>query len=580
MEQPYISNIPSKTISQTRFGGINLANGTPLGEWEQLSNMDFSAYPAIKTCAPFSRTPLPEGITGYTFRGGELVYTVSDGIYTGGVKTALTLSEGEKTLVSMGAYIIILPDFIAVNTAANPITAEYGGQECSITGNLIEVNTNITSPYVDLHKDLYLQFDVDSEVSAKMSAFSKGDRVLLSWTDGGTAHSGYFTFLRFDVSGVNSTAQAKAVFDTDGLDTTYFYIAESYSGGVTAHNAQGAVMSKPPVPDMDFVVEHNNRLWGCSSKNHEIYCSSLGKPLCWGEYAGISTDSWAASVGTDGDFTAAAVYGNSVLFFKENCVHIVYGTKASNFTVSTISLRGVQKGSHRSLCQSGGLLYYKAPEGIYAFNGSSSAKVDARLGADISDTAVGTADDRYIIMITAGGTAYIYTCVHDCWYTRPLENAVSAHSINGRLYAITRDSGGDMAQVQLTGRHDGGNYDAETAFSAVSGSIGRGEVFGYIKKLRMSLEERQTHPDTAVSFALFVSCDKGEWQEVYSSDGSCDPADGNTLVIAPVIPLRCHSVKLKLSGTLSGSESSDPPSLTLYGIYLDREEGSEIGGKH
>ena len=67
---------------------------------------------------------------------------------------------------------------------------------------------------------------------------------------------------------------------------------------------------------------------------------------------------------------------------------------------------------------------------------------------------------------------------------------------------------------------------------------------------------------------------------MYSSDGSCDPADGNTLVIAPVIPLRCHSVKLKLSGTLSGSESSDPPSLTLYGIYLDREEGSEIGGKH
>ena len=64
MEQPYISNISTKTISATRFGGINLANGTPLGEWEQLSNMDFSAYPAIKTCAPFSCVPLPEGITG------------------------------------------------------------------------------------------------------------------------------------------------------------------------------------------------------------------------------------------------------------------------------------------------------------------------------------------------------------------------------------------------------------------------------------------------------------------------------------------------------------------------------------
>ena len=48
-------------------------------------------------------------------------------------------------------------------------------------------------------------------------------------------------------------------------------------------------------------------------------------------------------------------------------MHIVYGTKASNFTVSTIRLRGVQKESGGSLCISGGLLYYKAPEGVYCF---------------------------------------------------------------------------------------------------------------------------------------------------------------------------------------------------------------------
>lgn len=162
------------------------------------------------------------------------------------------------------------------------------------------------------------------------------------------------------------------------------------------------------IPQMDFIVEHNNRLWGCSSADHEIYCSKLGSAVEWGSYDGISTDAWAATVGSDGDFTGACVYANSVLFFKENCVHIVYGTKASNFTVSTIKLRGVQSGSGGSLCISDGLLYYKAPEGVFCFNGSAAHRIDSKLGGDITDTAVMTADGRYIVMAAADGTVYFY----------------------------------------------------------------------------------------------------------------------------------------------------------------------------
>ena len=72
------------------------------------------------------------------------------------------------------------------------------------------------------------------------------------------------------------------------------------------------------------------------------------------------------------------------MFFNENCVHIVYGTKASNFTVSTIKLRGVQSGSGGSLCISDGLLYYKAPEGVFCFTGSAAHRIDSKLGGDIT----------------------------------------------------------------------------------------------------------------------------------------------------------------------------------------------------
>lgn len=46
-------------------------------------------------------------------------------------------------------------------------------------------------------------------------------------------------------------------------------------------------------PDMDFLAVHQNRLWGCSSENHEIYASKLGDPANFHVYAGIASDSYA-----------------------------------------------------------------------------------------------------------------------------------------------------------------------------------------------------------------------------------------------------------------------------------------------
>ncbi len=82
-------------------------------------------------------------------------------------------------------------------------------------------------------------------------------------------------------------------------------------------------------PEMDFVVEKDNRLWGCSSADHEIYCCKLGDPTNWRAYQGVATDSYAVTVGTPGPFTGAAVSGSAVIFFKENCLHRVYGTQPS-----------------------------------------------------------------------------------------------------------------------------------------------------------------------------------------------------------------------------------------------------------
>ncbi len=93
-----VREITGGTESAVKFGGIDRSNGTPLGYWQELYGMDFTAFPALKTVKPFSYKALADGITGYTIKNGEIVYTKADGIYISGVKTAVNLSAGENSL--------------------------------------------------------------------------------------------------------------------------------------------------------------------------------------------------------------------------------------------------------------------------------------------------------------------------------------------------------------------------------------------------------------------------------------------------------------------------------------------------
>ena len=595
MESTYIRDTPSSRIrSATTFGGINRANGTPLGEWDRLNGFDITAYPALRTCLPYAYSDIVSSgeITGYTYRNGILVYTTAEGIYLDGKGTLTAipgLSAGDKTLVNIGAYIVILPDWALINTAdtANPVAMAKGAV---LTGNLLEYNQNQTKPTVSIFKLFYVDAPT-AEVTA--SGLAVGDSVKLSWTYGKRKMSKQLTINTIGTESYTGSGMTSIGFDTSDMpNTMWFYTEGRAMDNFRVPRITGATIQRV-MPDLDYVVEYNNRLWGCSSKNHEIYCSKLGEPLVWGAYSGISTDSWAATVGTDGDFTGACVFNGCVLFFKEDCVHSVYGTKASNFTITTYTVRGVQKGSAKSLCISEGLLYYKAPEGIFTFNGSASSRFDGKLCVDRdSRTACGTADDRYIVMAMSDGTVFYYDKLHSVWYNRTLPNVISMHNFSGSLYAITKDSNKAMQKVMLTTNVGMPRRMAETAFEAVTGELCRGELTStssysrkamhtVIKKLTMSVEEWHQQGVSSVQFAVSVQYDGGDWQTVYSYDGTADEADNNVVTLIPTIPMRCQRLRIKISGTITASSRVlSQPYLTLYGLFIDTEEASEIGGKH
>ena len=96
---------------------------------------------------------------------------------------------------------------------------------------------------------------------------------------------------------------------------------------------EGSVRIERSVPEMDYVIECQNRLWGCryGTENgkslNEIYCCALGDFKNWRQYMGLSTDSWTASVGSDGPWTGAVRECDFCVDFEANagCRRVGHG---------------------------------------------------------------------------------------------------------------------------------------------------------------------------------------------------------------------------------------------------------------
>lgn len=195
-------------------------------------------------------------------------------------------------------------------------------------------------------------------------------------------------------------------------------------------------------------------------------------------------------------------------------------------------------------------------------------------------------------MAMSDGTVFYYDKLHSVWYTRTLPNVISMHNFSGSLYAITKDSNNAMQKVMLTTDVEMSARTAETAFEAITGELCRGELAStssysrkamhtVIKKLTMSVEEWHQQGISSVQFTVSVQYDGGDWQTVYSYDGTAEEADNNVVTLIPIIPMRCQRLRIKISGKLAtGPDATAQPYLILYGLFIDTEEASDIGGKH
>lgn len=102
-------------VTVSKFGGYDARRRAPLGSFARMENLTGDGYPTLsvrekrKTIAALDK---PNGLAAKD----SLIWVDGRTLYINGLAIDLALTDGEKQLVSMGAYLLIWPDKKYVNT--------------------------------------------------------------------------------------------------------------------------------------------------------------------------------------------------------------------------------------------------------------------------------------------------------------------------------------------------------------------------------------------------------------------------------------------------------------------------------
>lgn len=560
-EAPYLQQRGRNRSITTDFRGLNLSQGIGDGEWAWMQNMDTREYPAVarrQKRVHVATLNKPNGLCAtdrLCFVDGVKFYY--NGFYYGDVE------DSEKTLVPMGAKIAIFPDKKLFDTTTFSFTDMEQKNVSSGTVSVTLAKGDGT-PYGE-----YTEGDTAPEnpENGQLWLDTSGDApVMKTWSEAqGLWVAEATTYVLVSATGLGQGLKALDGVTVSGLEEAGLngdwiltdagpdYIL--FTGILQKALTQtGEVRVERTCPEMDFVVEKDNRLWGCSSADHEIYCCKLGDPTNWRAYQGVATDSYAVTVGTPGPFTGAAVSGSAVIFFKENCLHRVYGTQPSNFTVYVDNLRGVQQGCHKSAVRVNEYLYYKSVFDVCVYADSEVAGISAALGTESYKNAVaGVCGSRlYLSMEDQEGAwqLLVYDTAAGVWTREDGTHALGFASCltetfmlraDGELYALLP---GEYNKDFFMVGSDYTVYAQEETDQEVSWELRTGEILRelpdhkYIGKIQLYLE---LDPGARAEVAL--RRDGGAWEKVQELSGG----DQRRCTL-PIYPRRCDRMEIRLTG--------------------------------
>lgn len=472
------------------FNGINYSEAYTDGDFSDSKNISTAQFPCVSTRFARELIGVYDAPTSLHTKDGLMIIDGTDAIYNGKVVGSVT--AGRKQMATVGNYIIIFPDKVYYNVEED----DFGSMEPSISATgLVFTDSTITT-------------------TGDAFPFRVGDAITIS---GCSVHP----------ENDKPLEEAIIIRGVDGKVLTF------YENSFTAGTESGTVTLKRDVPDLDFICESNYRLWG--TKGNTIYSSKFMDPLNFNVFDGLAGDSYAISVGSDGEFTGCAPFSSHICFFKENTLHKLYGSKPSNFQIVTSQVYGVQAGSERSICIINETLFYKGVGGVYAYTGGVPELVSAKFGTRrFSNACAATDGTRYYLSMrdADGWHVFAYDVQRNMWVHEDTTHCVDMTFHEGYVYLLTAD--GQLLRVDS--EIDRSEIEWSVTFCPFNETVN--ERKGY-SKFHMRLElasgswlkvEERRDVDTG-------------WRTIYSTHNE----RARTLSI-PVIPTRCDSVRIRLSG--------------------------------
>lgn len=581
------------------FGGLNETYGCTEAEYSTGLNFSARDFPALSTRMPRRKLQELTGLNGIYHLNGLLTVCGRDLVYTPDedpdrpVRVKNAVADSRKTLVGIGTRVLIFPDKIAFDTAdgtAASLGALWEAGEISVTfapcdaeGKTYEGTAKGTQePEKPADGQRFLKIADPEKPYAAGSTLEEYSEASGSWTPIPleyclvTAEGIGTDFRVWDTVTLTGTGAEEAgqweeldgdriVYDAaenrlrlradPGGGKFYGKLIRNGSSAVWVSLDEEerqemvlteAVRVERRVPDLEFLTECDNRVWGCSSRENVIYACKLGDPTNWFSYRGIAADSYAVTVGSDGPFTGAATCMGYALFFKENTLHKLYGSRPSDFQLSSLRCRGVARNAARSLCVLNETLYYLSPDGVMAWDGSIPAKVSAALDAgrlsNVKAAVGGALDGRYYLHIAREDRVrlLVYDTERGLWHEEDVCSCEMA-STGGQLYLWDGSALWAADPGRKAAGESGAGTEQEVPFELVTGDLGMDSPEErYLTRLTLRL-------DAACRSRLVVemSYDGGPWEEA-----AARTLEGPRRCLdLPLVPRRCGSLRLRLRGS-------------------------------
>ncbi len=591
-----------------RWYGYNHNYRINAGEFFDMENMSSDQYP-LATCRKLrtALTKVDEKDTEPFMRGVTLVNNnvwclIGTDLVNMSTQMEYDLSsimdeddEDHKTkqkMLVMGSYLVIFPLKIYVNLndlvemgklestfEVDTVGVTISYAPCSLSGAALQnLSVSSTAPNSPSHGDYWICTETDKEGLYYYNGYkSEWEAVATSYIKisiPGAKLTDYFeegdaVFMNTKLPDINEGSVIQK------LDDTYMVVIGFMDQATDSQTTSGSwtFEAERRVPDMDYVCMDKNRIWGChygynstaGKTVNEIYASKMGDFKNWYVYQGLSTDSYAVTVGEIGQFTGCISFQGYPHFFKENMIYKIFGDYPAEYHLNEYHGLGVQEGSGESLAIVGDTLFYKGVSDVVAYDGSSPVAISQALSrTDMYYDAIGGGcqNKYYVEMQTeAGGhRLFVYDTQYGIWEKETSMNLLEfTVSQDGQLYAITEHN------LYGLGAENNAVYVREEALKeewvdwfAETGELGY-EYPDYKYVSRITL---RAYVPIRSEIEVQISYDDAPYTPV----GILRGHDDITTQSLAFTPLRCDHFKIKMEGH---------GECRIYSLAFTMEFGSE-----